>query len=559
MGREFELDILVEASDAGSDDVLDALEQAEEARLVVGEPSTPGRYSFAHGLVRSTLVGDLPTSRRLRLHRQIARILERRPDADARLPELARHFGQCASLGDVDRAVDYARRAAHQARADLAFEEAAALYRQALSAARPGPGDAALRCDLEVALGDVLRQAGDPTHRDILQSAAGAARALRDPFRLGEVVLALSPGAFGGVMGNRDDLVVLLTEEALAGLATDDSSLRARLMAVLAGELAHDDTNEDRRAALVAEAIAMARRIGDRRALARVLGSALYADKDPDLVDERVARAGELLALSRELDDRELVFWAHACRHDEFLERGDVGGARDDLDAAGELAAQLRQPLHVWRVAIRRVAQALVAGRHDEAEALVDAARRLGEEGGVDRSFIEGTSVLPLFVLRYEQGRLGELEATIEALIRSQPGYQTLWTAALGLVQAETGQTARASSSLSVLLTGLKAVSSRSRSWSALLVILGTIAATVGDATSAAVCYQRLLPLRGRIAVVGRAGIVGPVDPVLGQLAVLLGADNDARVHFKEAIERCERWGAPLWAARARRACEIQE
>jgi class 3 adenylate cyclase/tetratricopeptide (TPR) repeat protein len=527
MGREFEVDVLVEASDAGPDDVLDALEHAEKARLVVEEPTRPGRYSFAHGLVRSTLVGELPSSRRLRLHRHIARILERRPDADGRLPELARHFGQAASLGDVDRAVDYARRAGHQARADLAFEEAAALYRQALSVMeRPGRLDAALRCDLEVALGDVLRQAGDPAYRDVLESAADAARALGDPVRLGEVVLAISPTAFGGAMGSRDDDVVRLAEEALAGLGAGDSALRARLMAVLASELAHDDANVERRAALASEAIAMARRVGDRAALARVLGSALYADKDPDRVDERIERAGELLALSHELGDRESAFWAHACRHDEFLERGDVDAARRDLDAAAELAAQLRQPLHGWRVAIRRTSQALLAGRLDEAEVLIGTARRLGEEGAVDRSFVEGTAALPLFVLRAEQGRLGELEAAIESLVQSQPGYGSLWRAALALVQAETGRTAEAAAALGRLVAGLDTVSPRSRL--AVLVIVGTAAAVVGDHAAAAACYERLLPFRGRIAVVGRASIIGPVDPVLGRLADVLGRAADA-------------------------------
>ncbi|HZQ79240.1 MAG TPA: AAA family ATPase [Acidimicrobiia bacterium] len=557
MGREFDLDVLVEASDPGADEVLEALEQAEQARLVVGEPSRPGRYSFAHGLVRSTLVGELSTSRRLRIHRRIARILERRPDAETRLPELARHFGHAASLGDVDRAVDYARRAGHQARAELAFEEAAAHYRQGLSVMeRPGGLDTALRCDLEIALGGVLRQAGEPTYREVLRSAADAARTLRDPLRLGEAVLAFSPTAFGGAMGARDDAVVQLAEEALAGLDPEASSLRARLMAVLAGELAHDDANEERRAALLSKAIAMAEGVGDRPALARVLGSALYADKDPARLDERIGRAGELLELSSELDDRESAFWARACRCDELFERGDVRAAVEDLDAAAELAAQLRQPLHGWRVAIRRVSQALVEGRLDDAERLIGDARRLGDEGGVDRSFVEGTAALPLFMVRYEQGRLGELDGIVEPLLRSQPGYRPFWAAALALLQAETGRTAEARSSAAELVGRLDAVSARSRSWISVLVTLGTVAAGVGDTASAAACYRRLLPFRGRIAALGRAGIVGPVDPVLGCLAAVMGLDGEAEAHFGEAIVLCERWGAPLWAARARRAAD---
>src|SRR5207237_4668872 len=69
IGREFDVALLGQSVDVGQDAMLDALEQAEEARLVVTAPARPGRYSFAHALVRSTLYDELPSSRRLRLHR----------------------------------------------------------------------------------------------------------------------------------------------------------------------------------------------------------------------------------------------------------------------------------------------------------------------------------------------------------------------------------------------------------------------------------------------------------------------------------------------------------
>ncbi|NIR40030.1 MAG: hypothetical protein GWN79_21150, partial [Actinobacteria bacterium] len=73
---------------------------------------------------RSTLSEELPTSRRLRLHRDVARALAARSDTGERLAELARHFGEAAALGEVDNAVRWGRRAGAAAVAELAWEEA---------------------------------------------------------------------------------------------------------------------------------------------------------------------------------------------------------------------------------------------------------------------------------------------------------------------------------------------------------------------------------------------------------------------------------------------------
>ena len=77
------------------DDVLLALGSAVQVRLV--DEVTIDRWRFSHALVRSTLYDELGTSRRVRLHRAVAQIIEeRRPDD---LSALARHFGEAAVAG----------------------------------------------------------------------------------------------------------------------------------------------------------------------------------------------------------------------------------------------------------------------------------------------------------------------------------------------------------------------------------------------------------------------------------------------------------------------------
>jgi hypothetical protein len=100
----------------------------------------------------------------VQLHRRVAEVLEAfyGPDDQLHLAELAHHFFEAIPGGDVDRAVDYARRAGEHAITLLAYEEAARLYESALEALDlKQPADNADRCDLLLGLGEAQARAGD--------------------------------------------------------------------------------------------------------------------------------------------------------------------------------------------------------------------------------------------------------------------------------------------------------------------------------------------------------------------------------------------------------------
>ncbi len=78
IGREFELDLLVDVAGDDEDTVLDALERACTARLVEEVAGTIGRYSFVHALTREALYDSLGATRRARLHRRVAEAIESR-------------------------------------------------------------------------------------------------------------------------------------------------------------------------------------------------------------------------------------------------------------------------------------------------------------------------------------------------------------------------------------------------------------------------------------------------------------------------------------------------
>src|SRR5205085_2489223 len=156
MGREFGVEELTAVVELPADDVLDALDEAAHAGLVAELAESTGRYEFSHMLLRQTLYEELTTARRLRLHRRIGEVLEEqhRTHIDRHLAELAHHFFEAAPAGEVDKAMDYAIRAADRAMGQLAFEAAGRLYGMALDTADDAEVGPEARCDVLLRLGD---------------------------------------------------------------------------------------------------------------------------------------------------------------------------------------------------------------------------------------------------------------------------------------------------------------------------------------------------------------------------------------------------------------------
>src|SRR5207244_6078750 len=154
IGREFGIKLLEKVSEVKGDRLLEALEEATAARVIAEVPRTTDQYWFSHALIRETLYEELSTTRRVRLHRQIGEALEEL-DAEGNLPQLAYHFCEAASAGDVDKAVEYARRAGDRAMSLFAWEDAATQYERALQALElASPVNEVVRGELLLALGE---------------------------------------------------------------------------------------------------------------------------------------------------------------------------------------------------------------------------------------------------------------------------------------------------------------------------------------------------------------------------------------------------------------------
>ncbi len=91
IGRGFELGVLAELVDVEEDDLVQALDDAVDARLI--REIGVGEYVFSHALIRSALYDEVRPTRRSRLHLRVTdaissvhAVRDRRPPGRARLP-----------------------------------------------------------------------------------------------------------------------------------------------------------------------------------------------------------------------------------------------------------------------------------------------------------------------------------------------------------------------------------------------------------------------------------------------------------------------------------------
>jgi tetratricopeptide (TPR) repeat protein len=152
LGREFDFDTLVEASDLDEDTLIDALEAAEGAQLIEEVSSEGGvTFSFAHALIPTTLAEGVRTLSRRRLHQRAALAIEAlQPEA---FEDLAHHYEEA---GDENRARKYYTRTGERAAAAYANQEAETYFRAALDL-EPSPDE---RADLHSFLAEVINRLG---------------------------------------------------------------------------------------------------------------------------------------------------------------------------------------------------------------------------------------------------------------------------------------------------------------------------------------------------------------------------------------------------------------
>ena len=159
LGQDLDLRLLADVLDVDGTTLLEHLEPAERAGIIVERRSAPGRYRFSHGLVNETVYDELSAGRRARSHQRAAEALEARHGFGdgPHLVGLAAHWYHAVPAAPPDRGIDVACQASRWAQDHVAQRQAEELLRAALDliGAIPQSTDRALR---EIAVQDQLGQ-----------------------------------------------------------------------------------------------------------------------------------------------------------------------------------------------------------------------------------------------------------------------------------------------------------------------------------------------------------------------------------------------------------------
>jgi DNA-binding NarL/FixJ family response regulator len=540
-GPEFDLAALGESGLADADRSA-ALEEAIAHGMIEEVPSARIAFRFTHELVRRALYDRMPRLRRAELHLRVAEALEEaQATATGRgLAELAHHFGAAAPVDGPERAIEYSLLAGRSALSGLAFDEAAARFAFALEL---GIDDPYLRAETQLELGTArFRAGGSDGAIEAFRAAAQIGRDVGDAALLARAAVGFEEACWRP--GITDEGAVELLEEASAALGDEDSELRVMVLAGLGRAYAfvgdYATSNGIRH-----DAIAMARRLGDRLGLATVLVRS-YWSLGAGSLEETLEMLSEARELAEDLGGADLQTEAMAWHVAGLIARGDLHRAERELAESHAMAVLQRQPfaLHVAEHYASTIA--LCLGRLAEAEAAAershDWSRLLTGRAAT------GIYGVQMFGIRREQGRLAELAPVVRVLAGAE-GMRSGWRPAFAALLAELGMEEEAGRELArVREDGLEQFSSTL--WVASLSYLADACVLVGDQEMASLLYPALAPLSGGNVLIGNGvACYGAADRYLGRLAAMLGDHDRASAHFDAALARNREMGADTWTA----------
>ena len=378
-GRVFDSDLVGEVAGAGQDELVEALDEAEQARLVL-PGKVPGELMFSHELIRQTLLSGVAAVKRERLHVQAAKAISRRypGDLDAHAGDLADHLSHAGRFADSASLVRYLTIAGDRAFDAAAFDDAVGYFERALSLL---PTDDQLRrAQLLERLAMALRSVGRwddalGTMNDALDryEALGQVEAIG---RLGWAMvyqLAWSARLIEGVQVGR---------RTLAALGNIVSADKARLLSALGWALS---ISGDYVAATATfdQARALAEQVGNERAVADVFHmQTLHHLGYAELADG--IRVGLRAAA---VFEQEQALW-DLCSVQAFVIYQDgTLGSREQATSLGDktlgLAERLGHLGATFIVLMDRIREAAILGDLPQMEALGPRIVDIGERGGL--------------------------------------------------------------------------------------------------------------------------------------------------------------------------------
>ena len=534
-GDPIDSGLLAVALDRSSDDVLDALERIEGVGII-GAGVRAGTFAFTHDVFRSGRYADLGAARRMQLHAAIARALDGSDGADARLADVARHACLAGPRFGSERAADLARRAGDVAARATDYGAAVEHYRHALDAMalQPAP-DRSTRLAVTIDLGAALILTGDAAGYEVLRAAVGDARRLDDDVLLATALCAMAPVPGGGPGGplflERFEELLLQTADALP---PSETSWRIRLLAMLGVHLRFGD-DVPRGTALITDALAAARQLGDPITLGRALMSFRFCGGPLDL-DQKLDCGRELLDLGERTGQE--IFTTVGCQHLSwcYCELGDRAAMNQWHDAA---ALRVRWP---DLEQLNQVSQIqMLDGDLDGASNTVDDMERV--EGSI-KPYVEPKR----FVIADLRGHLPDADQ-LRAALESDPHDAWQLEALLARSLARTGRLREAEALLEAARSRAYEPRYAPLPWTLAISCLAEAAALCGHVECAADIVGLFEPLAGRWVDAGIA-VWDTVDRVRALSLLTAGEAPAARDLAERAVAASRSQHTPILLAR---------
>ena len=543
VGREFDFRLLATLMDEHDEtSLLGLVEESLDSHVIEELSAGEERYQFSHALIQETLLDELSSARRVRLHARIGQALEGLygPDAEGHAAELAHHFAEAEPVLGPDKLVRYSLLAGEQALASYAYEDALTHFERGLVGRNVTLSGTDAATDEEAA--------------NLLFGLARAKSATLEIYQLGEAFASLSRAfeyyAEGGnvaqavaaaefPMGNptgRIPGVGQLIARALT-LVPADSHEAGRLLSRYGGFLGLAESDYEGAQQALGRAIAIAKRDGDVPLEVQSLAYATDVNGQhlhwQESVDHGL-RAIELAA------DHENPFSEVLSRYWTALSLFSMG----DLDAARPHALVLRD-----------VAEMRSATRHQVHLIFVpiitlsclEGDWRAGREysdRGIEASPLNPQLLGPRVLLEYETGEFAQGDIYLERLLESirpassvgiSAGRPSMVIPAIARITGVPGRWEIAESDAEATLSAqfIRPVAAMyAKAGLALLAVLQ------GDQFAAEEHYAYFLGHRGTMI-----WTFSSADRLLGLLSQTMGNLEQATGHFENALAFCRKAG----------------
>jgi class 3 adenylate cyclase/tetratricopeptide (TPR) repeat protein len=413
-GRMFISELVGEVAEAGPDQLVDAFDEAERARLLA-PGRVPGELMFGHELIRQTLLSGVPAVKREQLHLRTAEAISRlySDDLEAQAGELAYHLSHAGGSGDRASLVRYLTIAGERAFDAAAFDDAVGYFEKALSL-MPNDGQLAYAQLLE-RLAMALRSVGR------WQDALGTMNDALDHYKMLGQVEAI--GRLGWAMVYQLVWTARFVEgvdvgrRTLAALGNSVSADKARLLSALAFAISVSGDYAAARATFD-QGRALAKQVGNERAMADVL----HMQTIHHFVYAEFAEGVRVGLRAAEAFERESALW-DLCSVRAFViyEDGNLGSREQATRLADKtlgLAERLGHLGAAFMVLSDRIRFAAMLGDLPQVEALGPQIVDIGERGGLPWRYL---GHLYLGLAAHRRGNAERAEAQLRSALQLEP------------------------------------------------------------------------------------------------------------------------------------------